>query len=140
MIVFAILLLLLGVVLLGGGLWLVSLGGSLYYTIAGIALIVAGVSVKGRRPVARWVYAVFLAGTAAWALWESGLDWWPLATRLGLFLLLAIPLLFPGPASQKGGVMVPFSRYGLWSVSSRYRALPLTSIESMGCLIRTSYL
>lgn len=105
MIVFSIILLLLGLVLLAGGAWLVSLGGSLYYAIAGIALIVAGLASKGRRPIARWVYAVFLAGTGIWALWESGHDWWPLATRLGLFLLLAIPLLFPGPKAQRGGVM-----------------------------------
>ncbi|MGO1660107.1 MAG: membrane-bound PQQ-dependent dehydrogenase, glucose/quinate/shikimate family [Marinobacter sp.] len=108
MIVFSVIFLLLGVVLFGGGLWLLSLGGSLYYTIAGIALIVAGVTANGRRPIARWVYGIFLAGTAAWALWESSLDWWPLATRLGLFLLLAIPLLFPGPPAQRGGVMALF--------------------------------
>lgn len=106
MIIFTIVLLLLGIVLLAGGVWLVSLGGSLYYAIAGIALIVAGLASKGRRPVARWVYAAFLAGTAIWALWESGHDWWPLASRLGVFLLLAIPLLFPGPKAQRGGVMV----------------------------------
>jgi quinoprotein glucose dehydrogenase len=106
MIVLSIILLLLGLVLLAGGVWLVSLGGSLYYAIAGIALIIAGLTAKTRRPTARWVYALFLAATAIWALWESGLDWWPLATRLGLFLLLAIPLLFPGPKAQRGGVMV----------------------------------
>ncbi|QBM17010.1 quinoprotein glucose dehydrogenase [Marinobacter sp. JH2] len=106
MILFTILLLLLGLVLLAGGVWLASLGGSLYYAIAGIALIIAGLASKGRRPVARWVYASFLAGTAIWALWESGHDWWPLASRLGVFLLLAIPLLFPGPKAQRGGIMV----------------------------------
>jgi len=106
MIIFTIVLLLLGIVLLAGGVWLISLGGSLYYAIAGIALIVAGLASKGRRPVARWVYAAFLAGTAIWALWESGHDWWPLASRLGVFLLLAIPLLFPGQKAQRGGVMV----------------------------------
>jgi quinoprotein glucose dehydrogenase len=121
MIVLSIILLLLGLVLLAGGVWLVSLGGSLYYAIAGIALIIAGLTAKTRRPIARWVYALFLAATAIWALWESGLDWWPLATRLGLFLLLAIPLLFPGPKTQRGGVMalVPvWVVVGLITVSS----------------------
>ncbi|MBZ0333501.1 glucose/quinate/shikimate family membrane-bound PQQ-dependent dehydrogenase [Marinobacter sp. AL4B] len=106
MILFTILLLLLGLVLLAGGVWLASLGGSLYYAIAGIALIIAGLASKARRPVARCVYAAFLACTAIWALWESGHDWWPLASRLGVFLLLAIPLLFPGPKAQRGGIMV----------------------------------
>ncbi|MCL1481920.1 MULTISPECIES: membrane-bound PQQ-dependent dehydrogenase, glucose/quinate/shikimate family [unclassified Marinobacter] len=121
MIVLSIILLLLGLVLLAGGVWLISLGGSLYYAIAGIALIIAGLTAKTRRPTARWVYALFLAATAIWALWESGLDWWPLATRLGLFLLLAIPLLFPGPKAQRGGAMalVPvWVVVGLITVSS----------------------
>lgn len=121
MIFFSVLFVLLGLVLLGGGLWLVSLGGSPYYLIAGIALIVVGFTAKTRRQAARWVYAVFLAGTAIWALWESDLDWWPLATRLGLFLLLAIPLLFPGPAPQRGGtgVLLPvWVVAGLMTVSS----------------------
>ena len=34
------------------------------------------------------LYALLLLGTAAWALWESGADWWALATRLGLLLLI----------------------------------------------------
>ncbi|MFP8967367.1 glucose/quinate/shikimate family membrane-bound PQQ-dependent dehydrogenase [Pokkaliibacter sp. CJK22405] len=94
MIVLAILFVLLGVALLGGGLWLIFSGGSWYYAIAGAVLIGVGVFTTRRRGSARWIYAAFLLATLGWALWESGFDWWPLATRMGLFLVLGIPLLF----------------------------------------------
>lgn len=91
----AILFVILGVVLVIGGGWLLSLGGSFYYLVAGLVLIGVGIMTQRRRVGAQVLYAVFLAGTAVWSLWESGYDWWPLATRLGWFLLLAIPLLIP---------------------------------------------
>lgn len=84
---------LLGLALLVGGGWLIALGGSWYYLITGLALFgVAGLLVR-RRPEALWLYALLVAATLAWALWEVGLSWWPLAARanplffLGLFLL-----------------------------------------------------
>lgn len=121
MVVLATIYIILGVVLLGGGVWLISLGGSWYYLLAGIALVAAGIAVVRRRVLSRWIYSLFLGATAVWALWESGLDWWPLATRLGLFLLLAIPLLLPSRDSGRGGhaVLVPvWVGVGLVTVSS----------------------
>ena len=121
MIVLAILYAIVGLTLFGGGIWLLSLGGSGYYVLAGATLIIAALTLKSRRPVSRWAYAILLAGTALWALWEAGLDWWPLASRLGLFLILAIPLLFPGPDSRRGGLMALLPTWvvvGLVTVSS----------------------
>jgi quinoprotein glucose dehydrogenase len=73
MIVLSIILLLLGLVLLAGGVWLVSLGGSLYYAIAGIALIIAGLTAKTRRPTARCCFpARRLSGAALWPWFRYG--------------------------------------------------------------------
>lgn len=105
MIVLSGIYLLLGLVLLGGGAWLITLGGSWYYALAGLALLVVAALIPNRRRLAQWLYAAFLAITAVWALLESGYQWWPLATRLGLFLLLAIPLLWP-PRAQASGASV----------------------------------
>ncbi|PTY36528.1 glucose dehydrogenase [Saccharospirillum sp. MSK14-1] len=87
--------LLLGLVLLGGGSWLIILGGSWYYALAGLVLVAIATAALKNRRWAQWLYAALLVTTALWALTESGLQWWPLATRLGLLLLLAIPLLLP---------------------------------------------
>ncbi|WP_339650166.1 membrane-bound PQQ-dependent dehydrogenase, glucose/quinate/shikimate family [Halopseudomonas pelagia] len=113
MIVLSLLLLLLGLALLVGGVWLAILGGSLYYGLAGATLVIIAMLVRGRRSAAQLLYALLLACTAIWALWESGYDWWPLATRLGLLLLLAIPLLWP--ARQGRGPALAL--FAVWAVT-----------------------
>ncbi len=94
----ALITLLSGIALAAGGGWLVSLGGSIYYCVAGIVLIITALLLFRRRPSALVLYAAFLIGTAVWAFFESGYDWWPLASRLGFFLILGLILLLPGVA------------------------------------------
>lgn len=84
-----------GLALGGGGGWLIALGGSWYYLIAGLGLLATAALLMAGRPAALWAFAVVLAGTLAWALWEAGLDWWPLATRGGLVFALGALLLLP---------------------------------------------
>ena len=104
---------LIGLALGAGGVWLVALGGSWYYLLAGIGLVLTGVLLAQRRPVALWFYAALVLATLVWALWESGLDWWPLAARgdvlfvLGLFLLtpwVTGALAVPASALRGGGL------------------------------------
>lgn len=73
---------LIGLTLLALGIKLISLGGSCYYAIAGIGLIVSGWLIMVRRRSGLRVYGLVLAGTLLWALWEAGLDGWQLMPRL----------------------------------------------------------
>lgn len=88
-----------GLVLLAGGLWLLGLGGSIYYAIAGIALLLTGWLLAARRPAALWVYLGTFAFTVGWALWEKGGAFWPQVPRvvapavLLVLVLIAAPLL-----------------------------------------------
>lgn len=84
-----------GIVLLVGGAWLIALGGSWYYALAGIALLVVAYLLFQRRPAALWVYAGLSLATLLWALWESGLDWWPLAARIDVLFLLGLFMATP---------------------------------------------
>nr|WP_294529232.1 membrane-bound PQQ-dependent dehydrogenase, glucose/quinate/shikimate family [uncultured Rhodopila sp.] len=86
---------LIGIYLAAGGGWLAALGGSPYYLATGIALILTGFLLFRASPAAIWLYAVILFGTLIWALWEAGLDFWPLAPRGGVLVLLGIWLLLP---------------------------------------------
>jgi quinoprotein glucose dehydrogenase len=102
---------LIALVLLAGGVWLAALGGSWFYLIAGLALGFAALLVWRRDTRARWVYALLLIGSLGWALWEAGLDWWPLGTRGGLIVLLGLWLLTPWaigrrPVWTSGGRML----------------------------------
>jgi quinate dehydrogenase (quinone) len=71
-----------GLFLAGGGSYLVSLGGSWYFLIAGIALLVSGILTILRRPAGPWIFWLIFVATIPWALWEVGLEFWPLVSRL----------------------------------------------------------
>jgi quinoprotein glucose dehydrogenase len=97
-----VILALIGIVLLIGGGWLISLGGSWYYLLAGLGLVVSGAFLIQRRLLGAWVYlAVFLL-TVIWALWEVGLNGWALIPRvfapavLLALVIAALPALKPG--------------------------------------------
>lgn len=77
------------------GAWLLGLGGSAYYLAAGILMLACGVLLFKRYASALGAYALLLGATLAWALWESGLDWWPLAARLDLLYLGGLLLITP---------------------------------------------
>lgn len=85
----------LGFLLAAGGAWLVALGGSFYYLIAGLAVGVTGILLARGAASALWLYAVTLLATAIWAVHEVGLDGWSLEPRLLVPVLLGIYLLMP---------------------------------------------
>lgn len=94
-IILGLLVLLSGAAVAVGGVWLVTLGGSPYYVIAGAALVVCAFLVFVRRALSRWIYAVVLVGTLVWAVAEVGFDWWLLAPRGGVLVILGFLLLLP---------------------------------------------
>lgn len=87
-IIFALLLLI-------GGVWLAVLGGSFYYLLTGVALLVFAVLLWRRSHVALWLYGVLMLATVIWGLWETGTDFWGLVPRLDILGVLGIWLLIP---------------------------------------------
>ena len=121
MILWTIIFILFGLTMLVGGIQLALLGGSWYYMLAGATMVIVAVLIKPRRPAAQLLYALLLLVTAMWAFWEVGFDWWPLASRLGVLLLLAIPLLFPGRGNPRWGAIslaVAWVGVGLFTLAS----------------------
>ena len=112
MIILSGLFFIIGLALLLGGGWLIALGGSLYYCSAGIAFIAVSLLLRKQNALANLLYAIFLIATITWAYIESGLSWWPLATRMGLFLILAIPLLLVSFFKYRRGWVFFITRLG----------------------------
>ena len=75
-----------GLTLGGLGGWLVTLGGSWYYLIVGIAFLVTAWLLLRRRAEALWLYSAILVGSILWAVWEVGFDWWQLGARGGVIV------------------------------------------------------
>ncbi|MBZ9675901.1 glucose/quinate/shikimate family membrane-bound PQQ-dependent dehydrogenase [Mesorhizobium sp. ES1-1] len=91
----SLILFIIGLALGAGGLWLASVGGSWYYVITGLAFLITGWLLYRRRSTALWLYAGIVLATLAWAVWETGFDWWELAPRGGVIVLIALWLLTP---------------------------------------------
>ncbi|MBP2167443.1 quinoprotein glucose dehydrogenase [Erwinia toletana] len=89
-----------GVYLLVGGIWLAKLGGSLYYIVAGLVMLITAWLLFRRRTVALLLYAIFLLCTTVWSLWEVGSDFWALTPRLDVTfffgLWIVLPLIWRG--------------------------------------------
>jgi len=100
-ILLSIVLALFGIVLFGGGIWLIALGGSWYYGLAGAGLLATAYLVLRQRMAALQLYLVVWVLTVVWAFWEVGLNFWAQVPRLVaptvvLVLILAIlPALRP---------------------------------------------
>ena len=92
---FAILILLIGLVLVGGGLYLATLGGTWGYVVLGFLLVVSGALLLAKRKLGLAAYGAAIVFALGWGLWEVGLYWWGLAPRGGVLVLLGLFLLLP---------------------------------------------
>lgn len=95
--IFGVLLAVIGAVLATGGFQLVTLGGSWYYLLIGVGLVIAGVLFAMRHVTGPWLFAVLFVITIVWSLWEVGFDFWPQVPRMIGFIVLALlaALLYP---------------------------------------------
>nr|WP_064540236.1 glucose/quinate/shikimate family membrane-bound PQQ-dependent dehydrogenase [Buttiauxella ferragutiae] len=84
-----------GLYLLIGGIWLVAIGGSWYYPIAGVVMLITAVLLWQRKALALGIYAALLLCTAAWGVWEVGFDFWALTPRLDVLFFFGVWLLLP---------------------------------------------
>ncbi|MBP0438543.1 hypothetical protein [Tianweitania sediminis] len=95
----ALVLVLFGLPIFGGGAYLILLGGSWYYVFAGLGLLVTALLLLRGSLAAVSVYLLTYIGTVIWAFWEVGLDWWAQVPRLVaptiilLLVLLSMPVL-----------------------------------------------
>lgn len=87
---FSIIVALFGLALAAGGVWLITLGGSWYYLIAGTGMLISGVLLFMQRISGVLLYWLVFIGTLIWAIWEVGLDPWALVPRVVALAVIAI--------------------------------------------------
>jgi len=93
--IFSVIIILTGLVLLAGGVYLAGLGGSLYYIVAGFGLLASGYLLWQGKPWGSRIYGWVLLGTLAWGLFEVGFDLWALMPRLVALSVMGLWLLTP---------------------------------------------
>jgi len=118
-VVTGIVFLLIGLSLAGGGAWLIALGGSLFYAIAGLGIALTGALLIARRRAALWLYALVVVGSVLWSISDIRFDWWPLAARLDVIFPLGLWLLTPWVTRGLSdvGASLRASTLPLWAAS-----------------------
>ena len=110
--VVAVLIGLIGLFLIGGGAWLIAIGGSGFYVLLGLLLIISSVMLLQRRPAGLALYGIAVLVTLIWSFTEVGFDWWPLAARGSLLVVLGVVLLIPPIVRQLHRNAAYPARYG----------------------------
>jgi quinoprotein glucose dehydrogenase len=114
-IILAIVMAIIGIVLTIGGVWLAVLGGSIYYLIAGIAMLVSAWFLFGGRLIGGWIYIGLFILSAIWGFAESGGNAWAMVPWLVaplvilIWTLLVMPTLTRAPRRwgyAGGGILV----------------------------------
>lgn len=93
-----------------GGVYLLSLGGSLFYLVMGLTLVACGVGFIRKKKFAVWLFLAFAVVNILWALFEVGLQFWPMVPRLSVTLVLLVPVFLLAP-----GLGFARLRYGAWA-------------------------
>ncbi|HVU30610.1 MAG TPA: membrane-bound PQQ-dependent dehydrogenase, glucose/quinate/shikimate family [Sphingomicrobium sp.] len=99
--ILAIVAAIIGAVLTVGGLWLVVLGGSLYYLIAGVAMLASAWFLLQGKVLGAWIYIALFILTAIWGFAESRGNAWAMVPWLVaplvmlIWTLLVMPTLSP---------------------------------------------
>ena len=103
-----------GLLFAAGGGYLVTLGGSWYFLLAGLGLIVSSALLFRQRLLGAWLFAAAMILTVIWAVADAGLNFWPLVSRLFALgvLSLLVALVYPtlrkanGLAGGRGGYVL----------------------------------
>lgn len=86
---------LIGLYLVIGGIWLIAVGGSVFYLIGGAAIVATSVLLFLRKRAALKLYAITIIGVVIWAVGEIGFDWWQLVPRGDIIFLIGVYLCLP---------------------------------------------
>ena len=139
-------LILLGIALGTLGALLLSQGGSSYYPMAGITLIVSGYWLFKRQAKGALLYLILFIGTVVWTFYEAGLHAWSHLPRLGLFAALGLWFLLPRTrrrlglsgqplprrrSTRVGGLLVIAYVAALFVGNQNSAALPATALNSV---------
>jgi quinoprotein glucose dehydrogenase len=91
---------LIGLTLFFLGIRLIDLGGSWYYAVAGLGLIISGILISARHREGLWLYGLILFGTVIWSIFEVGLDGWQLMPRIFAPAIVGFWLCIPWVAGR----------------------------------------
>lgn len=105
-----------GLLFVAGGGYLATLGGSLYFLLAGLGMIAASVLMFKQRLSGVWLFAAVMVASIVWALLDAGLVFWPLVSRLFALAVLSLVVALAYPSLRKTNGLSGNGGYALGAV------------------------
>ena len=137
--ILAIIMAIIGIILTVGGIWLAVLGGSIYYLIAGVAMLASAWFLFNGRILGGWIYVGLFILSAIWGFAESRGNAWAMVPWLVapliilIWTLLVMPTLTPRDGRRWGfawaGVVV-----GIIFVAGTFAVLGTTGGTAIAAL------
>lgn len=117
---------LLGAAMAWQGIGLAQLGGTFYFAVTGILMLVSAVLLWRGKPAGFHLFGLVLLITLAWAVYETGIRFWVTGSRIWIIGLLAIWLCTPMIRRR----LWPENSPGLW----RMPTVIVGALASVGVL------
>jgi len=96
-----------GLLFTAGGGYLATLGGSLYFLLAGLVMIASSILLFKQRVSGAWLFAAGMLASVLWALVDAGLVFWPLVSRLFALGVLSLLVALVYPTLRKANGLQP---------------------------------
>ena len=128
--ILAIVMAIIGLVLTAGGVWLAVLGGSIYYMIAGVAMLASAWFLMRGRLLGGWIYVGLFILSAVWGFAESRGNAWAMVPWLVAPLVLLIAVLLVMPTLTRAG--------GRWKMAGGGIALAVVLVAATFAVLGTT--
>ncbi len=99
----AIVILCIGMPIFAGGVWLIMLGASSFYALAGAGLFLTGFFMMRMSMLGFWFYLLTFAGTAAWIVSDVGMNFHALFERLAVPFIALLLVFLASPRLWRRG-------------------------------------
>ncbi len=101
-----------------GGAYLVSLGGSWYFLLMGIVMLISAVLILRKKTSGLMLYALAFICTIFWAISDAGMDFWPLFSRLFTFAVLAFLAALAWPILRAVNTSTPVKKAPAYGIAA----------------------
>ena len=124
------LMLLIGLAVGGLGFKLVTVGGSGYFLIMGVVMVIAAILIFLNRSSGIALYGIAFIASLFWAVGDAGWDFWPLFSRLFTFAVLAFLC----------AIVWPFLRAANHSAANKAPAFGVAALLAVAMLVSLGWM
>lgn len=110
-----------------GGAYLVALGGSWYFLLMGIVMLISAILIIKKKIAGLVLYSLAFVCSIFWAISDAGWDFWPLFSRLFTFAVLAFLAAIAWPILRAAKSTAPVKKGPAYGIAALLAVCMLVS-------------